>query len=136
MTRIIFYTNLNDKHTTLTALVQQALEKRHQVTILAENEKTACATSDILWESSAIGFIPNVLSSHALASETPVVIDWQEKALFQDDILINLTQEQLISFSRFRELIELVGNNEDDKVAARQRYKFYRDRGYEIKHVG
>jgi len=136
MTRIIFYSNLADKQTTLATLLQQALEKRHQVTILAENEKTASSTSDALWKSSAIGFIPNVLSSHALAPETPIVIDWQEKTLFQDDILINLTQQQLVSFSRFRELIELVSNDEDDKAAARQRYKFYRDRGYEIKHVG
>jgi len=36
-------------------------------------------------------------------------------------------------FSRFRYLVELVGNDEDDKVAARQRYKFYRDRGYQVK---
>ncbi len=135
MTRIIFYSNLANKQITLMVLLQQALEKRHQVTILTENEQAAGATSDAMWKSSAIGFMPNVLSSHVLAEETPIVIDWQEKVLFQDDILINLTQQQLVSFSRFRELIELVGSDEDDKLAARQRYKFYRDRGYEIKHV-
>jgi len=48
--------------------------------------------------------------------------------------LINLSQKQLTAFSRFRQLIELVGVEEQDKILARQRYKFYRDRGYEIKH--
>ena len=36
-------------------------------------------------------------------------------------------------FSRFRRLIEIVGADEVDKAQARIRYKFYRDRGYEIK---
>jgi DNA polymerase-3 subunit chi len=75
-----------------------------------------------------------VLASHALAKETPVVMDWQEKQLCQDDILINLTQKQLTTFSRFRQLIELVSTEEQDKELARQRYIFYRDRGYEIRH--
>ena len=31
-------------------------------------------------------------------------------------------------------LSKLVGTDEEDKALARQRFKFYRDRGYEIKH--
>jgi DNA polymerase-3 subunit chi len=30
-------------------------------------------------------------------------------------------------------LIEIVGADEADKVLARDRYKFYRDRGYELR---
>ena len=32
-----------------------------------------------------------------------------------------------------RRLIEIVGLDEADRSAARERYRFYRDRGYEIK---
>ena len=135
MTRVIFYSNLVDKQMTLRNLVQKALEKRHLVTILTASEQAASQVNGGLWRHDASSFMPNVLASHALAAETPVLIDWQEKNLFQDDILINLTQQQPTSFGRFRELIELVGNDENDKAAARQRYKFYRDRGYEIKHI-
>lgn len=136
MTRVIFYSNLVDKHVTLSTLVLRAFEKRHQVTILAENAQAASAVGEGLWQqSSSTSFIPNVVASHALAKETPIVVDWQTDRLHQDDVLINLTQQQPASFSRFRQLIELVGTDEDDKVAARQRFKFYRDRGYEIKHI-
>lgn len=135
MTRIIFYSNLANKQLTLFNLVQQALEKKHLVAILAESEQAANQVNSALWQGGTTSFLPNVLASHAHASETPVLIDWQEKTLFQDDILINLTQLQLTAFSRFRQLIELVSNDEADKVAARQRFKFYRDRGYEIRHI-
>jgi DNA polymerase-3 subunit chi len=60
----------------------------------------------------------------------------------QDDVLINLQAQHPPFFSRFRHLIELVGAEESDKIAARARFKFYRDRGYTIKstdvanHIG
>lgn len=134
MTRVIFYSNLTDKQVALSVLVQKALVKRHSVTVLAESEQVASVFSESLWRSNPTSFFPNVLASHALAKETPVVMDWQEKQLCQDDILINLTQKQLTTFSRFRQLIELVSTEEQDKELARQRYIFYRDRGYEIRH--
>jgi DNA polymerase III subunit chi len=135
MTRIIFYSNLADKQITLANLVQQALEKRHLVTILAESEQAASQVNRALWQGRASSFLPNVLATHTHAAATPVLIDWREKALLQDDVLINLTKQQLTAFSRFRQLIELVSSDEDDKIAARQRFKFYRNRGYEIKHI-
>jgi DNA polymerase-3 subunit chi len=45
-----------------------------------------------------------------------------------------LQHPQPVFFSRFRRLIEIVGLDEADKAKARIRYKFYRDRGYEIKN--
>ena len=53
--------------------------------------------------------------------------------LLHDDVLINLQHPQPTIFSRFKRLIEIVGADEADKVLARARYKFYRDRGYEIR---
>lgn len=135
MTRVIFYSNLVNKHAMLSSLVLRAFEKRHQVTILAENEQVASVVGEALWQGPPTSFMPNIVASHALAKETPIVVDWQEGQLHQDDVLINLTQQQPASFSRFRQLVELVGVDEGDKVAARERFKFYRDRGYEIKHI-
>jgi DNA polymerase-3 subunit chi len=69
----------------------------------------------------------------ATAHVCPIIIDATGEQLIQDDILINLKTDHPPFFSRFRYLVELVGSDEADKVAARARYKFYRDRGYQIK---
>ncbi|MDG1096925.1 MAG: DNA polymerase III subunit chi [Methylophilaceae bacterium] len=134
MTRVIFYSNVRDKQAALIILVRKALAKRHLITLFAESEQAAQAYSDVLWQQDSTSFLPNVLAPHALANETPVVIDWQDEQLCQDDILVSLTQRQLTVFSRFKQLVELVGIDEHDKALARERFKFYRDRGYEIKH--
>ena len=50
-----------------------------------------------------------------------------------DEVLINLRPEWPPFFSRFQRLIEIVSLDEEDRSQARARFKFYRDRGYEIK---
>jgi DNA polymerase-3 subunit chi len=135
MTRIDFYFNVANKQQLLAELVQGALSKCRHVTVLANDANNAAEINADLWQQQAGSFMPNVLVNHNLAALTPVVIHWGENALLQDDMLINLTPTEPIFFSRFTHLVELVGDDEQDKVAARARYKFYRDRGYEIKNT-
>lgn len=137
MTRIDFYFNVVDKQQVITDLVQTALKKRRQVTIFATDETAAGTVSANLWQNKPEYFLPNVQSNHLHASKTPVIIGFQgddlTHDLMQDDMLINLTAHEPIFFSRFTRLVELVSDDEQDKMAARARFKFYRDRGYEIK---
>lgn len=135
MTRITFYSDLSDKTAFLLHLIQSALEKRRRVTVLAETETAARALSDYLWQTKPITFLPNVLAGHGLAEQTPVIVDWQEQHFTQDDILINCATRQPTLFGRFQQLIELVGEAEADKTIARARFRFYRDRGYDIQHI-
>ena len=137
MTRIDFYFNVANKSQLLADLVQAALIKRRQVTILAADEPAASQVSSDLWQTKPENFLPNVRANALHSSVTPVLIGLQgddlKKDATQDDMLINLTVTEPIFFSRFTQLIELVSDDEQDKMAARVRFKFYRDRGYEIK---
>ena len=48
------------------------------------------------------------------------------------DVLVNLDGNLPPAFSRFERLLEIVGTDEADRGPARERFKFYRDRGYAI----
>jgi DNA polymerase III subunit chi len=135
MTRVSFYSNVDDKLALVTYLVEKALNQKHQVTIFTSEEPAAMQTSDALWLNDKASYLNNVLANDPLALVTPVVIDWQASTIFQDDLLINLQANQPTFFSRFRHLIEIVSQEAQDKVLARKRYSFYRDCGYEIKHI-
>lgn len=135
MTRIDFYFNVANKQQLLAELVQGALNKRRKVTVLANDAESAREISANLWQQQVEGFMPNVLVDNAFALQTPVIIHWQQNPLLQDDMLINFAEVEPSFFSRFTQLVELVGDDEQDKVAARARYKFYRDRGYEVKNI-
>ena len=122
MTRIDFYFNVSDKRQVAAGLVESALAKRRQVTIYVADESSATNVSKDLWQHKSESFLPNVLANHVAAAHTPVVIHWQNQFMLQDELLINLTQAEPSFFSRFTQLIELVGDDEQDKVAARARF--------------
>jgi len=45
-------------------------------------------------------------------------------------VIVNLGDRTPPNFSRFDRLIELVSGDEADRAHARERFRFYRDRGY------
>jgi DNA polymerase III subunit chi len=135
MTRIDFYFNVSNKQKLLAQLIETAIAKHRQVAVLAPDGEMAKCISDYLWQEDPTSFLPNTQVNHLHAARSPVVIGSQADSFMLDDMLINLTVTEPVIFSRFIQLVELVSNDEDDKLTARARYKFYRDRGYEIKNI-
>ena len=52
--------------------------------------------------------------------------------LGHDDVLVNLDGELPSAFSRFQRVVEIVDTSEQDRQPARNRFKFYRERGYAL----
>lgn len=133
MTRIEFFFNVEDKLQKIAELCGSAVRKGRRLMVYSADAETTVRLGDYLWTSPAIGFTPHCRPDDALAAVTPVILDHDGQQLVHDDVLINLQQQYPPFFSRFRRLIEIVGLDEADRSAARERYRFYRDRGYEIK---
>ncbi len=133
MTQIDFYTHVNDKLHTVCQLVAKAYERKLKVLVFTPDSGTSSKLDNMLWTASAIGFIPHAIAGAEIAAETPIIIDHQGETLNHDDVLINLRPEWPPFFSRFQRLVEVVSVEENDRLAARERYTFYRDRGYPIK---
>ena len=133
MTRIEFYFNVTDKLAKATELCERAVAKGRQLTLFTQDDVMSSSLQQKLWQHSPASFLPSAYPQDDTSAHAPIVLDAVGTYLIQDDILINLKTVHPPFFSRFRYLVELVGNDEDDKVAARQRYKFYRDRGYQVK---
>ena len=133
MTQIDFYTNVVDKLATACRLAQKGHAVGCRIVASCPDAETAQRLDRMLWMSPATGFTPHCEATHALAAVTPIVIDHRGGEPAHDEVLMNLTDESPPLFARFERLIEIVTLDEDDKRLARGRYKFYRDRGYEIR---
>ena len=134
MTRIDFYSNAEPKVQVACKLVAKALQQKLQVLIYAPDETMARSIDRMLWTWQAISFVPHCMASDALAAATPVLIARSIDEPPHHDVLFNLHAESPSSFSRFRRLIEIVGADDEDRQLGRARFRFYRDRGYEILH--
>jgi DNA polymerase-3 subunit chi len=113
------------------------------------------ATSDVLdkllWHYPATAFIPHCRNDVDEAGEMtdlnvsaelraglvdwPVVINHGGDKFPHHDLLISLHAECMPFFSRFERVIEIISNDAEDSRLGRERFKFYRDRGYELRHI-
>lgn len=132
MTQIDFYTNAADKFRIACVIAAKAYERGLRTLIYTPDSATSAKLDEMLWTTPALGFIPHCLAGDELAAVTPIVIDPRGEDVTHDDVLVNLCAERPPFFSRFQRLVEIVGLDDADKAAARERWRFYRERGYAL----
>jgi DNA polymerase-3 subunit chi len=113
-------------------LTDKAYRLKHNVYIYAESRQQAAQMDDLLWTFKAGSFVPHGLSDQVDHQLTPVILGYGGQTAEQDDVMINLSDNIPEFFSQFNRVAEVVSGDEDSRANARERYKFYRERGYEL----
>ncbi|MDH2997092.1 DNA polymerase III subunit chi [Pasteurellaceae bacterium LFhippo2] len=114
-------------------LAAKAWRLGKRVIISCETEQQALAIDEALWSREPDDFVPHNLSGEVTTYATPIEISWQGKRNAQRrDILISL-QSQLPDFiNSFNQIIDFVPIDEEQKALARERYKQYRQLGWQL----
>jgi DNA polymerase-3 subunit chi len=136
MTRVDFYL-LQDgagaaRELAVCRLTQKAFGLGHRVYILTSDFEEAGRLDKLLWTFHPGSFIPHALCTEAADPQPPVLLGMSEPHESLQDVLISLAAEVPEWFSRFQRVAEIVGTSDDEKLRARSRYCFYRDRGYAL----
>lgn len=133
MTQIDFYFHVEDRLKTACTLSAKAYARGLRVLAYCSDLDTGRKFSRLLWSTPATGFVPHCTAEDKLAAITPIIVDCDGANPAHDDVLMNLRDELPAFFSRFQRLIEIVSIDEEDRRLARERFKYYRDRGYDIR---
>lgn len=134
MTKVDFYTGSEDKLRTACQLSHKAMQNGMRVLLHTPDATATEALDKLLWHYPATAFMPHCRSDEPGAAEMPVVLGHEAAALPHSELLISLHNACLPFFSRFERVIEIVGLDEEDVKLGRERFGFYRDRGYEMRH--
>ena len=132
MTRIDFYFNAPDKNELACKIATKAFRQSMRVAVYAPDDADARSVDRMLWMLAPTGFVPHCRAGSPLAAETAVVIAVDIDTLPEADLLVNLGSEPPAAFGRYLRLVEIVSLDGADRHAARKRFRFYRDRGYEM----
>ena len=133
MTSIDFYTHVGDVLAVAAKLVAKALPQHGSVRVLTPDAQSTDALDRLLWLQPAIGFLPHCRLASPLASDTPIIVDHVPEHEGPAGVLVNLTLTAPSFFSRFERLAEIVSADEAQVQAGRERYRYYRERGYELR---
>jgi DNA polymerase-3 subunit chi len=140
VTRVDFYiVDEGSREASLTLacrIAEKAVLKDHEVLINAASDTDCRRLDQLLWTFSQGSFLPHRLLSDAAGpgEGEPVLIgSGQEPRDGAWDLLINLAADVPGFFSRFNRVAELVAAEEDSRAAGRERFRYYRERGYELR---
>lgn len=132
MTDVRFYHNAPDRLRVACVLTAKASGGGRRVSVFAPDGNVARHFDHMLWSFQPLAFVPHVAAGSPLAPETPVVIGSCLDALPHDDVLINLGDELPSGFERFQLVIEIVGQSEPERQAARTRFRSYKAQGHHL----
>ena len=132
MTSIDFYFNAQDRLQVACRLAGKAMKQSQRLLIYAPDAETASRIDKMLWTWPAIGFVPHCAAHSTLAPETPVLIGAGDETPPGCEVLLNLGADCPPHFERFARVLEVVGAQEQDKEKGRGRFRFYRERGYQL----
>lgn len=135
MTRISFYLLADSgpeaRLRVACRLAEKAYLQGQGVYLHADGPAQAQRLDEQLWSFRDGAFVP-----HARYDEEyrePVVIGHEAAAQPpQTGVLINLAEVVPAFFGRFDRLLEIVSAGEEARGRARERFRFYRDRGYDL----
>lgn len=114
-------------------LAEKAWRLGHRVFLLAPDAPAALELDELLWTFSQGSFVPHALYKNPADIEAnPVLIGHDEPPADVHDVLVSLAPDVPPWFSRFARVAELVGADESEKAGARERFRFYRERGYAL----
>lgn len=141
MTRIDFYVlsdaSSNSRLELVCKLAEKACGRAQKVFIFSSDRELLQALDVELWSFRRMSFIAHRLlpQAHLLSSEDddPVLLSSDEPG-GDRQLLMNLDSSVPSFFSRFERTLEIVNREPDIQKAGRDRYRFYKQRGYPLQH--
>lgn len=113
-------------------LIEKAYKNRHRVYVHTETQDDANKIDELLWTYRDDSFLPHNLYGDGPEPAPPIQIGCAVTPEKHRDILINLSSQVPIFFERFNRVLEIVANDAVMQATARENYRQYRTRGFDI----
>lgn len=133
MTDIAFHFNAADPIAHACRLLRKAVGSGAKIVVLADKQ-TLAELDAALWAFSATDFLAHcdASSEPSVLRASPVVLATHIEDVPHHQILLNLAASVPLNFERFERVIEVVALDDNNRQAARRRWKQYVDLGYSI----
>lgn len=136
MTRIDFYIlKDNDKLADTRfacRLTEKIFDKGRSLYINAQSNQQLQTMDRMLWTFRDGSFLPHAVYEDASQTTAPILLGHGVEPDHCSDVMVNLADDVPPYFSRFERVAELVAGDDAQRQLARQRYSFYKQRGYVI----
>jgi DNA polymerase III subunit chi len=131
VTQVDFYVLAQPQQRALFAcrLAEKIYHLGKRVYIHTADEQLSRTLDDLLWTFQSGSFVPHERYQDGGSAHSPVVIGDAAQPNVAADVLINISDELPIFYSRFARVAEIVDGEEAVKLKGRDRFRRYREQG-------
>jgi len=119
-------------------LTEKIYKNGHRLFINTRDQQQGQLLDTMLWTFRDLSFVPHSLSqadsdnNHQNRDQIQLAYNINPGEQHSCEVLLNLADQVPTFFSSFPRVAEIVSQTGEQKKVARERFKFYRDRGYKI----
>ncbi|MEY4591389.1 MAG: hypothetical protein RIR18_284 [Pseudomonadota bacterium] len=135
MPNVFFYHNAQDKWMATCNLLRKAAAQGKNLVVFSRSQGPLDNLDRLLWTFDQTSFVPHCRAETPLASQTPIVLTTSPEVLSSAARVLNLDPDLPPNLDDVDALIEVVGQDDEDRIPARARFRAYKERGYNIQSI-
>jgi len=137
LTKIDFYilssSGTQSKETMACKLIDKVYNLKHRIYVHTVSAQNAKRFDDLLWTFHQDSFLPHEICEPGQQTKAAIVIGYHsDPAPTGDEVMVNLSPTVPLFFGQFERVAEFVEANDIARQEGRHRFKFYKDRGYDL----
>ncbi len=119
-------------------IIKEYYKKKYKIFVSSRSNDLVNELNNLLWTFEQISFIPHCTTKN-YDKNSPILLSgkdsFPEKVnLKQYDVWLNLDDEMEENYTDFEIIIEIVSQNEEERMLSRKRYLNYQNNNFEVKH--
>ncbi|HTT08426.1 MAG TPA: DNA polymerase III subunit chi [Gammaproteobacteria bacterium] len=115
-------------------LAAKAWKQGHRIHVHTGGEAEMMRMDELLWTFRDISFLPHAPLGDPTAGGVAITLGHGDLPPESNEVLVNLAHPVPSFFSRFERVIEIVPAEAEARANARERYRFYQERGYPLQN--
>lgn len=141
MRTVTFYTHVHNRLPFVFKLVKTVYDKGEPLLVWLPDDAMLQQLDHQLWSLVPESFLPHELVAAVIeagqAEFAPILLGAEQALPDRADlptVILNLSEAYVHEVVHYQRVLEIVGPDEDDLAAARDRFKAYREAGFTIEH--
>jgi len=119
-------------------IIKEYYKKKYKIFVSTCNNDLVNELNNLLWTFEQISFIPHCTTKN-YDKDSPVLLSGRDNFpetinLKEYDVWLNLDYEVEENYTDFEIILEIVSQNEEQRILSRKRYLNYQKNNFEAKH--
>jgi DNA polymerase-3 subunit chi len=120
-----------DRYVFACRLCEKISAQNLKIYLHTDTQEQAEYLDDLLWSFRPDSFLPHSLQNIEIDEEVSILIGYGEHFQQAFDVLVNLSDSVPPFYQHFERVVEIISNDEQEKIQGRKRWVAYKEAGIE-----